>query len=409
MTTVSVIIPAYNHATFLQKTIESVLDQDWRDYEIVVVDDGSKDDTPAVAARFGSAIRYIPQTNHGMAATRNIGIRHAAGDLISFLDDDDLWLPNYLSTVVARFQADPDLAALHTGFQLTSDKEGSDFPAKGTRTVPAHELYHSLIESGFFPPSSVTVRRACLDKVGLFDEGLQGYADWELWLRLCREFKFIGIPQVLVKYRIHAGGLSSNVEHMTQDRLKAIRKHFGPPEGDPATWPLNKRQAFAFAYRNAAVEYGMRSQPDDVRHFMRQAVATMPELLERLDTFYELACGEQPRGYRNQPALLDMACSEKALFEQVELLLADGGPAVVARRGIAYGNAYLALGMLSDQAGQWSDARRYLLRAIRANPRFLGSFSFVRRFLKLCAGQRLARLGRSLDDKRQASTFSTRV
>lgn len=405
MTAVSVIIPAYNHAAFLLKTIESVLDQDWRDYEIIVVDDGSKDDTPAVAARFGSAIRYIPQTNHGMAATRNIGVRHASGDLISFLDDDDLWLPHYLSTVWAHFQADPDLAALHTGFQLTSDKQGSDFPARGTRTVPPHELYESLVEGGFFPPSSVTVRRTCLESVGLFDEGLQGYADWELWLRICRERKFIGIPDVLVKYRIHAGGLSSNVQHMTQDRLKAIHKHFGPPDGEPTAWPVDKRRAYAFAYRSAAFEYSMRGQLDEAWRYMKQAVSTLPTILERLDTFYELACGDQPRGYRNQPALLDIPANAQSLLDRLGALFA-GEPALRDLRGIAYGNAFLALGMLSDQAGHWSDARRYLLRAMRANPRFLGSVSIVRRFLKLCAGQRLIK---SLGDRRQASIFSTRV
>jgi glycosyltransferase involved in cell wall biosynthesis len=247
MPAVSIVIPAYNHARFLKGTIESALAQTWRDYEIVVVDDGSKDDTPAVAAHFGDAIRYIRQANQGMAATRNTALRHATGDVISFLDDDDLWLPNYLATVMSYFQVDSTLAAAHTGYQLTSDEEGRDFPGHSSRTVPSADLYATLIEGGFFPPSSVSVRRIILDTVGFFDEGLQGYADWELWLRICHEYKFIGIPEELVKYRIHAGGLSSNVQHMTEDRLKAIRKHFGPPEGDAAAWPADKRRAYAFA------------------------------------------------------------------------------------------------------------------------------------------------------------------
>ncbi len=396
MPTVSIIIPAYNHAAFLQKTLESALAQDWHDYEIIVVDDGSKDSTPQVATAFGAAVRYLPQTNHGMAATRNIGIQHSTGELLSFLDDDDLWLPHYLSTVVAQFRADPELGGLHTGYQLTSDKAGEDFPLQGTRTVPADDLYKNLLEGGFFPPSSVTVRRAVLDKVGVFDETLQGCADWELWLRVSREHKFRGIPDVLVKYRIHAGGLSSNVEHMTQDRLKAIGKHWGPAEGDPAQWPADKRAVYAFAYRNAAIEYTMRGQPEAARRFIQLAVTTMPALLDRLDTYYELAFGDQPRGYRNQPARLDIGQSEKAMFALLDPLLAGGAPGLTARRAAARGNAYLALGIVSDQAGRWGDARRYLWQALRANPRLLGAWPVMRRFFKLWAGQGLVQRVRSL-------------
>lgn len=391
MATVSVVIPAYGHATFLKSTIESILRQTYEDYEVIVVDDGSPDDTPRVAAEFGSAIWYIRQQNQGMAAARNTGIRHASGDVISFLDDDDLWLPDYLSTVVPHFQTDPRLAALHTGYQLTTDKGGQDFPRQGTRTVPSHELYDTLIEAGFFPPSSVSVRASCLESVGVFDEGLQGLADWDLWLRICREYRFIGIPDVLVKYRLHAGGLSSNVQHMTEDRLKAVRKHFGPPEGRISAWPRDKRRAYAFAYRTAAFEYGIRGQPEDAWCFLRQAVSAWPEVLERLDTFYELACGDQPRGYRGKPELLDLERNGAKMLERLDALFAEAGPPLESMRRPAYGNAYLALAMLSDQAGDWRAARRYLNQAARANLRLLASYPVIRRWLKLYAGKGLVR------------------
>jgi glycosyltransferase involved in cell wall biosynthesis len=396
MVTVSVVIPAYGHANFLKTTIESILGQTYEDYEIIVVDDGSPDDTPRVAAEFGSAIRYIRQRNQGMAAARNTGIRHASGEVISFLDDDDLWLPAYLSTVVPHFQADPGLAALHTGYRLTTDEDGQDFPCRGTQTVPSHELYDTLIEAGFFPPSSVSVRASCLQSVGVFDEGLQGLADWDLWLRICREYRFTGIPDVLVKYRLHAGGLSSNAQHMTEDRLKAVCKHFGPPEGQVTAWPRDKRRAYSFAYRTAAFEYGIRGQSEDAWRFLRQAVSVWPEVLERLDTFYELACGDQSRGYRGKPELLDLERNGAQMLEGLDALFAEAGPSLESMRRPAYGNAYLALAMLSDQAGDWRAARRYLLRAVRANPHLLSSYSVVRRLLKLCAGRRLVSIGQTM-------------
>lgn len=389
MPAVSVVIPAYNHARFLKGTIESALAQTWRDYEIVVVDDGSKDDTAAVAAQFGAAIRYVYQANKGMAATRNTALRHATGDIISFLDDDDLWLPDYLATVMAHFQADSDLAAVHTGYQLTSDEEGRDFPGHSSRTVPATELYDTLIEGGFFPPSSVSVRRKILDVVGVFDEGLQGYADWELWLRICREHKFIGIPDELIKYRIHAGGLSSNVQHMTEDRLKAIRKHFGPPDDDPASWPAVKRRAYAFAYRTAAFEYNIQGKPAEAWRYLEQAVTIWPEIFNRLDTFYELTCGNQPRGQRGKADLLEIDRNGAELIQQLDQLFARSGPEVTALRRAAYSNTYLALAMLSDQAGRWESGRKYLRRAVKANPRLAGSPSVVRRYAKLALGRPL--------------------
>lgn len=387
MPAVSIVIPAYNHARFLKGTIESALAQTWRDYEIVVVDDGSKDDTPAVAAQFGDAIRYIRQANQGMAATRNTALRHAIGDIISFLDDDDLWLPDYLATVMSYFQADSYLAAAHTGYQLTSDEQGRDFPGHSSRTVPADDLYATLIEGGFFPPSSVSVRRMILDKVGFFDEGLQGYADWELWLRICREHKFIGIPVELVKYRIHAGGLSSNVQHMTEDRLKAIRKHFGPPEDDAAAWPADKRRAYAFAYRTAAFEYNIQGKSDEAWRYLEQALAIWPDIFRRLDTFYEMACGDQPRGQRGEAELLDIDSNGEVLIHRLDRLFAQAPPESLSLKSVAYGNSYLALAMLCDQAGRWGSGRQYLRQAIKANPRLAGSPSVLRRYAKLSLGR----------------------
>jgi glycosyltransferase involved in cell wall biosynthesis len=396
MPAVSIVIPAYNHAKFLKGTIESALAQTWHDYEIVVVDDGSKDDTPAVAAQFGDAIRYIRQANQGMAACRNTALQNATGDIVSFLDDDDLWLPDYLSTVMARFQADADLAAVHTGYQLTSDEEGKDFPNQSIRTVPAAKLYDTLIEGGFFPPSSVSVRRAILDQVGFFSPNLQGYADWELWLRICREHKFIGVPQVLIKYRIHAGGLSSNVKHMTEDRLRAIDMHFGSPEGDPTTWPAAKRRAYAFAYRTAAFEYSIQGKADEAWSYLAQAAAVWPTIFTQLDTFYELACGNQPRGYRGQADSVAIDQNAVELFARLDQLFAQASPEVIALKGTAYGNANLTLAMLSDQAGRRSAGRRYLRQAIKANPRLMGSPSVIRRYSKLLLGRHAQALKQAL-------------
>jgi hypothetical protein len=120
-----------------------------------------------------------------------------------------------------------------------------------------------------------------------------------------------------------------------------------------------------------------------------RAVSTWPQLLERLDMFYELACGDQPYGYRGDAQLLDIDGNGADMLRRLGALFSTADAEIRSLRRTAYGNANLALGMLSDQAGRWSRSRRYLWEAIRANPDLLGSWPVLRRLLKVCAGKRI--------------------
>jgi len=165
-----------------------------------------------------------------------------------------------------------------------------------------------------------------------------------------------------------------------------LTKHFGPPEGDPAGWPEDKRRAYGFAYRSAAWGYLQQGQPDEAWRYLARAASTYPPILERLDTFYELACGDQPRGYRGQADRLDIQANGADMLRRLAALFA-ADPSLRALEGVAYGHAYLALAMLSDQAGDWAAARRYLWQAAWRHPGLL-SPSFLRRLLKVSAGKR---------------------
>ncbi|MFW6116145.1 MAG: glycosyltransferase family 2 protein [bacterium] len=383
---VSVVIPAYNHAPYVAQTISSILAQTWRDFEIIVVDDGSTDETPQIIAQFGDQIRYVWQANRGIAAARNTGIRQARGEFISFLDDDDLWAPDYLETVVPVLEQDPDTMAVHTGWQAI-DEKGRPLSRRSVRVVPPDQLFDALLVGGFFTGACVTVRKTCLDRVGPLDEMLQGCDDLDLWLRISRVHTFKGIPEALVLYRMHGAGLSSNEVHMFRDRLRVLTKHFGPDEGDPLAWSEEKRRAFGFAYRSGAIGHIHQGQLDEGWRLLAQAVEIYPHLLGRLDTFYELALGDQPRGYRGQADLLDIEGNGARMLKRLDCLFAEVGPAVESLRRSAYGNAYLALAMLSDQAGQWEPARSCMLRAICAYPALVRQPGLVRRLAKLFAGK----------------------
>jgi tetratricopeptide (TPR) repeat protein len=218
-----------------------------------------------------------------------------------------------------------------------------------------------------------------------------------LWLRISKEYTFRGIPQALVLYRIHEGGLLSDGLHMYRDRFKVIFKHFGAPEGEPLTWPREKRRAYGFVYRTGALGHLQSGQFDEAWELLAQAVDIYPELLEYLDTYYELVCGDQTKGFRGQAGLLDIDGNGEKMLRWLDALFASAHPPLdVSLRRKAYSNAFLALAMLNDQAGHWPTARRNLLRSIGARPSILTDSHVTRRLLKLFAGQRMVQFGHRL-------------
>ena len=386
---VSIVMAAYNHARYIDKAIASALAQTWQDFELIVVDDGSVDATGQVVSQFGDPVRYIFQQNRGQGGARNRGIANTRGHYLCFLDDDDLWEPEYLATVMSVFQQHPLTDALYTGYRIM-DGEGKVLPQRSCRVVPPHEMLDALTRGGWFPPLVVTVRKACLDEVGPLDETLRGNDDWDLWLRIARKHTFRGIPELLARYRIHAGGLSVDVGHMLQDQKRAVTKQFGPEEGDPASWPRDRRRAYGTIYRTAALAYIQSGDPDEGRRLLRRAVSIDPDLLRQFDLMYELALDDQPRGYRGDVTHLSLPANAAKLLHTLDVLLTGASAPVQSLRRTAYGNAFLTLGMLSDQFGDWAAARRYMVQAVSANPRLLASRSVTRRFVKLSCGKRLA-------------------
>jgi glycosyltransferase involved in cell wall biosynthesis len=385
----SVIIPCFNQAHYLRDALDSVLAQTFDAWEAIVVDDGSIDDTAAVATSFADPrIRYIHQENQGLSAARNTGIRVAQGEYLAFLDADDEWAPQFLQTCVDYLGRSPDVAAVYTGSCLV-DRQGEVLPHRGNALWSGSELRSRLLEAGFFPVSAVVVRTVVVRELGLFDTSLTSVEDWDLWLRVLQHHEMHGIDEPLARYRVYPGSMSTDAPRMHANRMAVLAKHFGLPEGDLAAWPEDKRRAYALAYRATALGYIQQGEPDQGWRFLGTAVETYPPLLQRLDTFYELACGHQTRGYQGHAASLDLERGAVEMLTRLGDLIAQASPPVGAQRQAAYGNAYLALAMLSDQAGRWNLARDYLWRAIRCQPSFLRDPGILRRFLKLCAGRRL--------------------
>ena len=318
-----------------------------------------------------------------MVAARNLGLEHACGDLIAWLDSDDLWEPGFLATVVPLLAQDAGLDGAYTGITMI-DADGARL-GTSARIEPPEGLYDALVRDCFLATPSIVVRKACYDQVGGFDPQFRISEDYDMWLRLARRYRIVGVPRSLVRIRIHATNTMSDVDTLCQARLALLQKHFGELNGSESPPSDAARTAYGYAFRSIALKYIESARPTDGWPYLGRAVALHPAILERLDTFYELALGDRPRGYRGRVHVQEIERSGTEMLRGLDALFASADAPVRDLKGAAYGNAYLALSMLSDQAGDWPAARRYLLQAARRNPRLL-SGSSLRRLAKLCLG-----------------------
>jgi hypothetical protein len=231
VTTISVIIPTYNYARFLGEAIDSVLAQTWPALEIIVVDDGSTDDTPRILAGYGDRIRVIRQENLGASAARNIGIAAARGEWVAFLDSDDLWQPRKLECDAARIAADPDLGMVHCGAEQFDNTGKTLFVFLGGREGwVAPDLLRLDREVIAAPGSGLTVRKTAAEEVGGYDPRLDASEDWDFCYRLACRYRAGFIPEVLARYRLHGTGRHLDIRKMENGMLMALEKAFQSPD-----------------------------------------------------------------------------------------------------------------------------------------------------------------------------------
>jgi GT2 family glycosyltransferase len=253
---VTVIIPAYNAARFIRPTIDSVLDQTFQDFEFIVVDDGSTDDTADVVRSYEPRLRYLWKANGGQSSSRNVGIREARGEFIAFLDHDDLWYPEKLARQVALMQAAPRLGVVTTGSVLFDDHGDlqTEIPVLPATSGPAL-LARLLLGNVIGSCSKVLVRSACFRELGAFDEQLRMAEDWEMWYRIGLRYDIVVIPEPLIRYRIHQGNFSSHSARLNlANEMVFLQRAFAEPGFRPGPW----LRGHALAERHLAAAIGHR-------------------------------------------------------------------------------------------------------------------------------------------------------
>jgi glycosyltransferase involved in cell wall biosynthesis len=232
---VSVIIPAFNAEKYISETIDSVLNQSFRSFEIIVVDDGSTDRTADIVRQFGNHVKYIRQENSGPSKARNTGIRHASGEYIAFLDADDLWTERKLELQVGFLESHSDVGMVFADMMVFNEErllKESSLRTKGNHfyeTLVAerdgfHDPFLRLIKTNFIPTGSVVLRKSCLEKVGLFDETLSSAEDRDMWMRISILCKIGFVPQVLMRRRVHNQNISKDLFKDVRSTIFVMKK-----------------------------------------------------------------------------------------------------------------------------------------------------------------------------------------
>lgn len=205
--TVSALIPTYNSGAFICDAVESVLAQTYPLHEIIIVDDGSTDDTHARLLGYGTRIKYIYQPNAGPPAARNTGLSHVTGDFIALLDSDDLWVPEKLALQMNYFEKHPACGLVYSDMK-TFDASGIiEESVKISRklTLPSGRVFSQLFDETLFQTSAVVIRKECVDAIGGFDTKLRMGDDYEYFLRIARHYELGYVDRPLVLYRQHSG------------------------------------------------------------------------------------------------------------------------------------------------------------------------------------------------------------
>jgi glycosyltransferase involved in cell wall biosynthesis len=231
MPRVSVIVPAYNAATYLPHAIDSVVSQTFASWEIIITDDGSTDNTRAIVDSYrrtlGDKLQYTYQPNRGLPAARNTGMRGARGEFIALLDADDVWLPHRLERGVQAMDSAPETGLVH-GRVRRIDAQGSvigELPVD-PRYLSGRIAHYIYTRRAHIICPTVLFRKRCLDTAGWFDEGMRATEDRDLWFRIASHEQVTYIDEVLAHYRLSPSSMTADLDRLLNGQLYFIGKHY---------------------------------------------------------------------------------------------------------------------------------------------------------------------------------------
>ena len=273
---VSVVIPAYNVSNYLKDALASLEKQTFPNFEALIVDDGSTDNTAAVAREFcqrDSRFKLLQKSNGGLSSARNYGIRQARGEYIALLDGDDVYHKDKLATHVARLYSCPDVGVVYSASRTIRDDGEPTFITLSGKPVHANPLLALLCKNFVGHGSNAVFRRCLIDEVGEFNENLRSWEDIDLWLRIAatQKWHFYLEKRILCYYRVRPSGLSFNVSQMQACGEQVLKDAYArTPELIKPMLPT----AYAYMYRYLTRLSVQGGDMETARKFIRQALAS---------------------------------------------------------------------------------------------------------------------------------------
>jgi glycosyltransferase involved in cell wall biosynthesis len=349
---VTIVIPTHNYACYVGQAIGSGLDQGYRPIEIVVVDDGSTDQTPALLRGFEAKIRSVRLDGRGVSAARNAGLAQARGEYVVLLDADDLLLPGGVASQVALFAQRPDVDAVAGGWYACDVELGTVTRVRSS--LKDGDVLSQLLRLNIVAtPSAMMLRREALEAIGGFDSRLSFNADWDIWLRLAkRGCRFARVTAPVAMYRIHRRSMSGNLEHAIRDMTALLDRFFNDPGLSETLRALEPQTRFGMMTYLARL---CLRQGDDRRgrECLRQALRWNPDALGTL-AFYLRVADAMSRDVRL--GRRDIVSATKAILA-LSAELDDGWDEGRRRRQALW---HLAAGLIARNAGDWGLGLRQL-------------------------------------------------
>lgn len=219
MPEVSVIIPVYNAEKYIKRTIDSVLNQTYNDFEIIVIDDGSTDNSKKILDEYKDKVRYFYQNNSGVSSARNNAIKLSSGKYIALLDQDDLWYPQKLEIQINYLKEHPDTALLYSDCNYIDENDNINFRLFEKNKSYQGNVFKELIIDNFIPIPTVLIKKEVLEKVGLFLENYTFAEEHELYIRIAKDHKIGYIDEPLAGYRVHDSNLSKQIDRSIKEDI----------------------------------------------------------------------------------------------------------------------------------------------------------------------------------------------
>ncbi len=293
MSLISVVIPAFNGEKTIEATIQSVLQQTYSNFEIIVINDGSEDRTLELIKQINdSRLKVFSYTNAGLAASRNRGIKNAKGEFIAFLDADDLWTKDKLEKQLEALQNNPQAAVAYSWTDYIDEADNFLYP--GCHIIANKNIYEQLLVKNILENgSNPLIRSSALVEIGGFDESLSKAEDWDLYLRLAAKYQFITVPSPQILYRLSANSMSASVWEQETQCLVVIERAFNQA---PETLQHLRKNTLARLYEylmfRILASKPTRQQFFQAAQYFWQMVRYDPSVLRRRTKLMSIVCGK---------------------------------------------------------------------------------------------------------------------